>query len=613
MTAEPAENDTDTAHCRVCRSDVPAGIFCGVCGAPLCPRRGDGPAWLRLRSYAAAAGERLLRPAPASSLFPQLPTPARTPFRVGLALLPLALMIGALLRAPALLIAAGTLGLPLLFVLYLYDSGAGRDVPDRILLVTTGLAVVLGIAWALLTGPSLARAYSVPLGDSVTVYQIFRHGLGVPIGALILAVVPVVVARLLDRTPRESLHGFMIGTLGTLSFTAAATAPRLVPQFTTELVVRNRPMPGLLAQAAIHGMTLPLSAAAVGGLVGAALWFTQPDGVARRHPGSVRVAMAAAAATVIMVYAVLGLVDVARVPEPVQLAVHVAVTVAALYALRIGLHLALLHEAHDPVATGRSVCCPHCGTVTPDLAFCPACGAAARASSRSSRTLRREQRPGRTHSMVTLPAAWGGVIAVTAVALTAVGGVLSRPPVRYACPPECGSPPVGEPVTAGPLFTAADGRFSVSYPAAGAAYRVTTRPDGVTAESLHGDGGTMRLFARQAIGSSPVAIANSVLAQSFPNARTAYEIPNAMVGYQSGYGLVADYWPLGAMSSVVHMRVIVMVAVKDDLALIADAVGPYRESRPGPGSTKPSGVGLELAKDLGRYVNTFRWAGDPAR
>ncbi|TMS55240.1 zinc ribbon domain-containing protein [Mycobacterium sp. DBP42] len=599
--------------CPACRNDVPAGTFCGLCGAPLTVGRGDGPPWLRLRAYAAAAGERLLRPALASSLFPQLPTRSRIAFRVGLAVLVLALMACTLLRMPAAATAVGTLGLPVLFGLYLRESGADRDAPAWILLLDIVLGVALGVGWALWTGPSLARAYSVPVGDGLTSYQIFQDGLGVPIGALLLVLLPAVVVRSLDRTARESLHGFMIGAVGALAFTAAATLTRLEPQFTTQLVVRNRPMTGLMVEAAIHGVTLPLSAIAVGGLVGAALWFTRSAATTRRHPGSVRGAMAAAAAAAVTVYAILGLIDVAQVPELLQLAVHLAVTALALLALRIGLHLALLHEAHDPIAADESALCPYCDQVVPDMAFCLTCGAAARASSSWSRTHRREQRPLRTASVGRLLVIWGAANVTAAVALIGLSGLLSAPPARYACPPECGSPPVGEPVTASPVFTAADGAFSVSYPADGEPYRITTESDGVTAESVRVDGGTMRLLGRRADGRSSDEIANSFVEQSFPHAQLAYEIPNAMVGYQSGYGLVADYWPQGAMSSLVRMRVIVLVAVKGDVALIADAVGPYRESRPGPGSTKPSGAGLELAKDLGRYVNTFRWAGDPPR
>lgn len=208
---------------------------------------------------------------------------------------------------------------------------------------------------------------------------------------------------------------------------------------------------------------------------------------------------------------------------------------------------------------------------------------------------------------------WGGVIVVVAAVLVGVSMIVHKPPARYICPPDCGSPPTGEPVAVNPSFTAPDGTFSVSYPAPGTAYVITTSPNGVTAEFVGGDGGTLRLFSEPANGRTPNEIATTLVSKTFPDARTAYEIPNAMVGYEPGYGLVADCWPQGANSSYARMRVIAMVAVKNDLALIAGAAGPYHEFGPDSGAGKPSGANLQLAIDMGKYVNSFRWAGDPPR
>jgi len=61
------------------------------------------------------------------------------------------------------------------------------------------------------------------------------------------------------------------------------------------------------------------------------------------------------------------------------------------------------------------------------------------------------------------------------------------------------------------------------------------------------------------------------------------------------------------------MRVMVLVAVKDGLALVAYAVGPYHQFGPNFGPGPPSGANLEVAQDLGKYVNSFAWRGDPPR
>jgi hypothetical protein len=208
---------------------------------------------------------------------------------------------------------------------------------------------------------------------------------------------------------------------------------------------------------------------------------------------------------------------------------------------------------------------------------------------------------------------WVAAIGVVAAGLVAMSGALEKPSAVYVCPPDCGRPPIGEPVTINPRFTSADGAFSVSYPAEGSAYKITTNPDGVTADLKAGDGGTMRLFSVPAAGRTPRDIAIALVKQTFPDTKTAYEIPNAMVGYNPGFGMVADCWPQGATASYSRMRVIVLVAVKNDLALVAGAVGPYHEFGPDFGSGKPSAVNLQIALDMGKYVNSFAWRGDPLR
>ena len=99
------------------------------------------------------------------------------------------------------------------------------------------------------------------------------------------------------------------------------------------------------------------------------------------------------AAAVLAVYLSLGLIDVAHFPQVLMLVLYLALALVALLLLRVGLHLALLHEAHDEIRSDEPLLCTHCGHVVPDMAFCPACGVATRASSRSSRKSRREERP----------------------------------------------------------------------------------------------------------------------------------------------------------------------------------------------------------------------------
>jgi hypothetical protein len=398
MSSGPESNDSvPTAVCRVCQTDVPAGEYCGLCGCHLTPRRGEGPDWLRIRDFGAAPGEHLLQPSLTSSLFPHLAERSRTAFRLGLVLVLVALVAFALLRLPAAMITVSALGLPLLFLIYLRESDAFRDYPIATLVLTAALGIGLAVGWVLLTGANVARSYGIALGSGVVGARMLRDGIAIPLGGLILMLMPVVIVRLLRPPTREALDGFVIGALGALAFTAAATLTRLAPQFASG-VVSKRPMESLIVEAGIRGVAVPLTAAAAGGLIGAALWFTRPPSKENQHPGVVRLVLVGFAVAVLAVYLGLGLIDVAHFPQVLMLVLYLVLALVAMLLLRVGLHLALLHEAHDTIQADEPLLCPHCGHVVPDMAFCPACGAATRASSRSSRKTRRETRPVRSEA-----------------------------------------------------------------------------------------------------------------------------------------------------------------------------------------------------------------------
>lgn len=589
-----------TVECRVCRTDVPAGTFCGQCGAYLSPSGGSG--WLRLRAYC-AGGEHLLRPSVVSSLFPQLPRRSRASFRLAVGVLVVAVVACALLRLPAAMNALAAFGVPLLFVAYLRKSVDFHDVPVRTLLLTAASGAGLGVAWTLTTGTVVAREYDVPMGVDLPQFRIMRDGIGIPLGAMLLMLTPAAVVRLLGKRTPNPLGGFAIGALGALGFTAAATLSRLSPQFDDGMVDHDRPLSGLLVQAGIQGVAVPLTAAATGALAGVALWFTPSSDDTPHGQRHVRTALALTTASIPACFVVLGLIDVAPVPQIWILAVHLVVMGLAILALRIGLQLALLCETHDAANADASLSCSQCGRTVADMAFCSNCGVAIRALSQPAD--RADDRR--------LLGMWAGGVTLVAAALVGVSASVSTTPARYVCPPDCGSPPTVEPVASNPRFTAPDGAFSVEYPATGAAYSVTTADDGVTADFQAGDGGTMQLIGKPASGRTPKEIAAALVEDTYPDTDLDYEIPNAMVGYQPGYGMVLDSWPQNATGDYMRMRVVILAAVKDDLALIAVASGPYHAYGPDFGPGIPSGANLDLALDMGKYVNSFRWRGDPIR
>ena len=640
-----------TVECKRCAVEVPAGNFCGLCGCHPDEEPGNSSVWLRPKTFGAAPGESVLRPALASSLFPQLPNRSRKPFRVTLLIAAAGLLLAAVLRLPGLGIAISAFGLPLLFILYLRASAADRDVPRVSLTLAAVLGALLGAGWVAVSGHVVARTYGLPMTVGLALHHLLREGTLIPAAGMVLMILPTVMIRLLRPGSRDSLDGFVIGALAGLCFSAAATLVRLVPQVTTGLIAHARPVIGLVVEVVLCGITIPITAAAAGGMVGIALWFRPPQGRGgEHHGGRVRPVLLLLAAAALLLHAGVGVIDIVGLPQLAMLVIHLTATLVVLLALRLVLQLALLHEAHDPIAEDQPLLCPHCEMVVPDMAFCPACGAATRASSRESRRERRgrfraeaidedaevvpasvDGIPENVYPGYAMPAGrylapglrrprfgwllsrWGVVITAAAVVLGGAALALTPKIAHYMCPPDCGKPPNGIPVMALPRFDAPDGSFSVSYPAPGSAYNVSTTKSGVTATYTGGDGGVLQLFSEPAKGRSARDVARALVKRTYPDAKVAYEIPNAMVGYQPGYGEVVDDWPQGSTSGYSRVRVLVMTAVKNDVALVAFATGPYHVFGPDYGPGPPSGANLELAQDMGKYVNSFHWQGDPTR
>jgi hypothetical protein len=588
--------------CRACETEVPDAGFCGRCGAEQAGRQGR----LRLSAYAVAPNEHTLLPFVLTSLFPQLSQRSRMTFRVGLALPLLGVIAFALLRWQAPLITVGALGLLILFVLFLRDSDVDDDLPRGLLALTAAMGIVLGFGCAHAVNAFVPDHYALTLGSAYTSQTLFDRLLVIadPVFYGLLMLIPTVVVRLIRRGPRESLEGYVIGALGSISFTSAATLTLLAPQFETGIRASDRAVDTLVVQAGTQLIAVPLTAAMLGGLFGIALWFGR------------RSLIAISVLLILGAYALFGLMDLETVPILVQLVLYLMIALFAVIALRLGVHFVLMTKEQNPENHSGYLRCFHCHQVEPDMQFCPNCGVATQAASRSSRDVRRTAedveaapvpRPRHARLMTALAA---GTAVAAAAGITAA--VASTPDVvAYQCPPDCGRPPIYEPIESYPRYFSKDGVFSVQYPGPGTAYEATLEPDGVELKFTGGDTGIMELFGLPAEGRTAKQITESLVAEHFPNATLDYQIPNAMVGYEPGYGVVYDEYPQDARGSFTRLRLLVMVAVKNDYALAAAAIGPYREFTRDDGPGHPSAANLQLAMDMGKYVNSFRWNNDP--
>lgn len=371
------------AQCPQCGDSVPLGGYCGACGAQLSLNPQSAGVGYRAHAYAAAAGEHLFRVSIVSSLFPHLPHRSRTPFRTALILLASLLIVLSLLRMQAAMVAVSALGFPLLFQLYLQESDVYDDLPRVGLAISAALGALLGWGWALLTARHVVDVLSTRLISGVTARGLFTVGVLIPVGGMILMVVPALVLRLTRRgNNAEALDGFLFGAIGALGFTVAGTLTHLEPQLRTGLVAHGRPIASLLVEALLQGGAVPLTGAGVGGVVGATLWVTR-----RRvavHRGRLLTSPVIATAAGAVLYAALGLVDLWQPPDAALLALHGLGAAVALLVLRLGIHAVLLHEEHD-IAIGALHVCPHCEQVVAAMPFCSHCGTASRASSRSRR------------------------------------------------------------------------------------------------------------------------------------------------------------------------------------------------------------------------------------
>lgn len=593
VSTGPTPAGGEDVYCPACGEDIPDGKFCASCGALLATGGAGGR--LRLSTYAAAPRERVLRPWPTTALFPQLPRRARTVFRTGLILLTVTASGFAVLGWRLPVMAATTIGLPVLLAAYLRAIGISRVFPSRLLALAAAVAVGLGVGWELLSGPLVEDAYYAEMGGQLSISQLLVCGVAIPITYAIVLVAPAVLVRVLERSNGKSLDGFAIGAIGATLVNAGATATYLAPQVAVGMDAGTQPVGSLLAEVLIEGVAWPLGSAAAGGLVGLALWFTPRGDAARRYR---RIAVIATALLCAVAFSIaMGFVDVAPIPMSVYVALQPAIALAAVLAMRTAITDALLHEVIDDTGDGR-LTCAECDHVVARRAFCSECGVAIRAAPRTSRIA--------TYRNVLVPAAAGVGIAVAATVLVAL--LLTPEPGAYVCPPDCGHPPLGNPVETNPRYSGDGGAFSVAYPGEGTAYEVTFDPpgmNGVQARYIAGDTGLLNLFGEPAQDRSPKQVVDDVMKSKFPEARVEYEIPNASVGYEPGYGVVADVFSRGN-----RLRVVVIAAIRHDYALIATAAGPYHEFTPDYGTGHPSAANLEVAMDMGKYVNSFRWFGD---
>lgn len=354
-------------RCGSCGEQVPAGHFCVRCGAPL----GDAPenaAPSRRRSqFAAAPHEHLNLPAIVSSLFPQLPRRSMLGFRASLAGGALIVLVLGVLRIFPVGLIAGAVLLPLLTLLYLWDTDIYEDEPMQVIILTMVWGAVAGVITGVIGHALTGSVAGLTVNEGGIVV---RQGIIVPlIGVVLTLLGPLALLRY--RRFNDVLDGVTFGASAGAAFAAAEVITYSFSILSGGLRPAGSILP-MVARLATIAVTIPVLEMAVIAAIGAALWlrFRAPvrDRDALGVLGNPLIALIFGGVLIAVGFSLQPLMDVG-----LWLLCLVVLDVIALLWLRRAIHLGLLEEAAE-LPIGPPITCANCGEPTPRHTFCINCG-----------------------------------------------------------------------------------------------------------------------------------------------------------------------------------------------------------------------------------------------
>ena len=358
--------------CPHCDSSVPAGEFCGHCGAHL--RTGSAD---RRHAFAAMPNEPVLHFNLISTLFPHLSHRHGGPFRWALIAGALFVVVLAAfhLFAPATIAAAFLL--PALYLLYLYEVEVYADEPWLLVGATMAAGAVLGYGFTVVAGGAASRL--ILAGDSSSGFVL--RALAIPVLAQVLMLAGPLFLFFFRPRYREPLDGVTFGAASALGFTFASELAALWPVITGQLVAPGDPIDWALRLLRV-GILVSLVNASTTALVTAGVWLQRYD--RRRAMRAREVGVLATVVAAFVAQVVLGALTFIVADLIVQVLVWALATIALMLYVRQVIHQALLAEgvAHE---IGPDSQCPECHHIVPTMLFCPNCGAARLAAPRRTR------------------------------------------------------------------------------------------------------------------------------------------------------------------------------------------------------------------------------------
>jgi len=358
--------------CPHCGSSVPAGEFCGRCGAHLATG-----STRRSHAYAAVPSQRVAHLAIVSTLFPHLAHRRSGPFRIAIvAGGALVVMLAALhLFAPATV--AAVFLLPVLYVMYLYEVEVYEDEPWLVVGATMVLGALLGLAFANFAGASLSQFDLT--GDHESAFVL--AAVAIPIVAQLLMLAGPAFLYTFRGRFREPLDGVTFGAASGLAFSLASSLTAFWPLITGPLVADGSPIDWAI-RLTRAGLLIAVINACTTALIAAALWLHRYD--TRRGSRPIMSSLLGALVVALGVQIVVGVIGAVVADLLAGVVLLAAIAVALLLYVRVVIHDALLVEGAEH-GVGPDAPCPECHRLVPTMAFCPACGAARAAGTKQGR------------------------------------------------------------------------------------------------------------------------------------------------------------------------------------------------------------------------------------
>jgi RNA polymerase subunit RPABC4/transcription elongation factor Spt4 len=357
--------------CPHCDMSVPAGEFCGHCGAQL-----TSASVTRHHAFAAVPSESVAHLSIVSTLFPHLPHRQGGAFKWALIAGIAAVVLLAALQLFAPATAAATFLLPALYLLYLYEVEVYESEPWLLVGATMLAGAVLGYALTAFAGGIESRLDLT--GDHTSSFLL--AGVVIPIVAQALMLAGPMSLFLFRDSFREPLDGLTFGAASALGFTLASNLTTFWPLIGGPLIANGDSLDWAL-RLLRAGILVSLVNASTTGLVTAAVWLHRYD-VRRRAwqaglPAALVVAVGSQVALGMLSFAVSNLVA--------EVVIRSLATIALLLYMRLVIHQALLAEG-SVQEIGPDAPCRECHRVVPTMRFCPACGVARAATTKQGRT-----------------------------------------------------------------------------------------------------------------------------------------------------------------------------------------------------------------------------------